>query len=483
MPDRKNCDKIKNMKNEFETIIGLEVHIELLTKTKMYCSCKNTFGAKENTEICPICTGYPGTLPTVNKKAVELAVRAGLALNCKINRRFKMARKNYFYPDLPKGYQISQLDLPLCENGFLNVNEKKYFISNIHLEEDAGKADDKGVDHNRCGIPLIEIVTEPCFNSAEEVLTFLKELRLILIHLDISDCKIEQGSMRCDVNVSTHYKNDPIGERCELKNVSGFNNILQGIVYEEKRQREIISNGGSIFRETRRWDIGSMKSVLLRSKENTEDYRYFNEPDLQLVSLPENFVDKIASNISMLPNDKRLYYKSLELSEQIAEDIINDIQKDRIFCACIKLNICAPKTSAVIINGVISEFLNHNPEFFNDKSDKCKEEFCLSLCKIGRLKEDNVISSSSVKILFDSWTKSGKDISCLVKELKLEQDSDIESIKTLVRQVLQNNQKSIEAYKNGKTNVLAFLVGQCMKLSGGKTDPALCKEYIFKEIH
>lgn len=467
------------MNNEFETVIGLEVHAELSTETKMYCSCKNTFGEKENTEICPICTGCPGALPTVNKKAVELAVRAGLALNCSINRRFKTARKNYFYPDLPKGYQISQLDFPLCENGFLEVNEKKYRISNIHLEEDAGKVYDGGIDYNRCGIPLIEIVTEPCFNSAEEVLMFLKELRLILIHLNVSDCKIEQGSMRCDVNVSTHYKNAPLGERCELKNVSGFNNILQGILYEEKRQRDIVSSGGEICRETRRWDFNGMKSVLLRSKENTEDYRYFNEPDLPTVALTESFIGDISSDLPMLPKEKRLYYNSLGISPQMTEDIINDIQKDRIFGECISLDICAPKTAAALINGIAASFLNENPDFFNKTG---KEKLCLSLCQIGELKERNVISSSSVKILFDEYIKSGKDIYSLVKELKLEQNSDIDGIKALVRQVLQNNQSSVEAYINGKTNVLAFLVGQCMKLSGGKTDPALCKEYILKEI-
>lgn len=285
--------------------------------------------------------------------------------------------------------------------------------------------------------------------------------------------------MRCDVNVSTHCKNAPLGERCELKNVSGFNNILQGILYEEKRQREIVSNGGEICRETRRWDFNGMKSVLLRSKENTEDYRYFNEPDLPTVTLTESFIGDISSDLPMLPKEKRLYYNSLGISPQMTEDIINDIQKDRIFGECISFDICAPKTAAALINGIAASFLNENPDFFNKAG---KEKLCLSLCQIGELKERNVISSSSVKILFDEHIKSGKDIYSLVKELKLEQNSDIDGIKALVRQVLQNNQSSVEAYKNGKTNVLAFLVGQCMKLSCGKTDPALCKEYILKEI-
>ncbi|MCM1054072.1 MAG: Asp-tRNA(Asn)/Glu-tRNA(Gln) amidotransferase subunit GatB [Bacteroides sp.] len=467
------------MNSLFETNIGLEVHAELLTETKMYCSCKNTCGKKENTVICPICTGYAGTLPSINKKAVYLTVKAGLAFNCKINRKFKMARKNYFYPDLPKGYQISQSYLPICEDGYLDIDGKKYAIANIHLEEDSGKVCGGGIDHNRCGIPLIEIVTKPCFKSPGEALDFLKELRLTLLHLGISDCKAERGSMRCDVNVSVHYKNDPLGERCELKNVSGFNNILQGILYEEKRQREIILRGEKVFRETRRWDAECMKSVLLRTKENTEDYRYFDEPDLPTVGLSEDFTDNIASKLPMLPRDKRTYYGSLGIPKQMTEDIINDIQKDRLFNECVSFNICSPKTAAVLINGAAAVFLNDNPDFLN-VSDIGR--LGLSLCRIGRLKESGVISSTSVKILFDEYIKSGRDIDGLVGELELEQNSDITAVKALVKQVLQSNEENVEAYKNGRTNILSYLVGQCMKLSGGKTDPVLCKECILKEI-
>lgn len=467
------------MINKLKTVIGLEVHAELLTETKMYCSCKNSFGEKENIEICPICTGFPGTLPTVNQKAVELAIKAGIALNCKINNIFTMARKNYFYPDLPKGYQISQLDFPLCENGFLEIKEKKFPISNIHLEEDAGKVGDNGIDFNRCGIPLIEIVTEPCFNSGEEAIDFLKELRLILIHLGVSDCRAEQGSMRCDVNVSVSF-GDNVGERCELKNVSGFANILQGIHYESERQKKLIEKGEKIFRETRRWDNAEMKSVLLRSKENTEDYRYFPESDLPPVALSDEFIEDIKENMPMLPKEKRSYYASLDISEQIAEDIINDISKDRLLNECIDLKICTPKTVSLLISGIAANFLKENPDFLNKNNEM---DFCTALCKIGKLKENNRISSSSVKILFDNWIKSGLDIDFLVKELQLEQNSDIDSVRKLTEQVLRDNPKSVVDYKNGRTNALAFLVGQCMKLSQGKTDPALCKEMLLKEIN
>lgn len=466
------------MNNELETLIGLEIHMELLTETKMYCSCKNTFGKMENTVVCPICSGYPGSLPNINQKAAELAVRAGLALNCKINRLFKMERKNYFYPDLPKGYQISQLYLPVCENGYLEVKGKKYLISNIHLEEDAGKLGGNGIDLNRCGIPLIEIVTEPCFNSAEETIAFLKELRLVMIYAGVSDCRIEQGSMRCDVNVSVHRKNSPPGERCELKNVSGFTNVFDGIIYEEKRQRELLVKGEKNTVETRRWDSSARSSVLLRTKENAEDYRYFEEPDLPAVVIDEEIIKKAAFDLPKLPAQKRSDYVSSGLTEQAAEDIIQDPRKDRLFVGCEALGLCCAKTVSSLVNGIAAEYLNSAPSLF----DKDIDGICKALCRIGALREKGAVSSTSVRILFEEYLKSGSDIYVLVQKLRLEQVSDGGSIEKLVNEVLLSNEKSISDYKKGKTNALAFLVGQCMKRSGGKTDPVLCKEAILKKI-
>ena len=467
------------MSNVFETVIGLEVHIELLTQTKMYCSCKNTFGETENTVVCPVCAGYPGTLPAVNKRAAELAVRAGLAFNCNINRRFKMSRKNYFYPDLPKGYQISQLYAPICKNGFLEIKGKKYPISDIHLEEDAGKLCGNGVDFNRCGIPLIELVTEPCFHSALEAVDFLKELRLNMIYLGISDCRIEQGSMRCDVNVSVHRRGEPLGERCELKNVSGFSNVFVGIMYEEERQKKIISEGNRVFRETRRWDPVKKESALLRSKEDTADYRYFDDPDLPEIILTEEFVNGVLTELPMLPNKKRLYYTALGISGQAAEDIILDPIKDRIFRLCVDVNLCGANVLSGLINGAASEFLNEKPNYLNEKNIN---GFCLALSKIGRLREKGVVSSTSAKLLFENHILSGSDIDTLLKELKLEQVSDSDYTEELVRRVLTDNGKSAEDYVKGKTNALAFLVGQCMKLSGGRADPVLCRELLLKRI-
>ncbi len=468
------------MVSEFETIIGLEVHTELLTETKMYCSCKNTFGKKENTVICPLCTGYPGTLPAVNKRAVELAVRAGLALNCKINRRFKMSRKNYFYPDLPKGYQISQFDAPVGENGFLEIKGKKYPISDIHLEEDAGKLYENGIDFNRCGIPLIELVTKPCFNSAAEAVDFLKELRLIMIYSGVSDCRIERGSMRCDVNVSVHRRGEPYGERCELKNVSGFSNVYEGILYEEKRQKKLIEEGKCVFRETRRWDSQKKESVILRSKEKTADYRYFDEPDFSEITLSDDFIREVFSLLPMLPNKKRLYYASLGISTQVAEDIVIDPEKDRIFNECVDLNLCDAKTLSGLINGIVAEFLNAEPDYLKENNT---DEFCLALCKIARLREKGVISSTAAKLLFENHIAGGGDIDILLKELKLEQISDSDYIEELVKRVLDENPKSVEDYRKGKTNVLAFLVGWCMKLSEGKSDPVLCREAVLNRIN
>ncbi len=472
-----SIESIDNIK--FQTAIGLEVHMELLTETKMYCSCKNTFGERENAVICPVCAGYPGILPSMNKRAVELAVRAGLALNCKINRSFKMSRKNYFYPDLPKAYQISQFFAPICTNGFLEIKGKKYPISDIHLEEDAGKLYENGVDFNRSGIPLIELVTEPCFHSAAEAMVFLKELRLITMYLGVSDCRIEQGSMRCDVNVSVNRIGEPCGERCELKNVSGFSNVYDGILYEEIRQKTLISEGCRVLRETRRWDPEKKESVLLRSKENTADYRYFDDPDFPEIILTEEFVQDIFSKLPMLPNKKRSYYASLGVSIQAAEDIILDPQKDSIFCDCIRMDICGAKTLSGLINGIAAEFLNEAPNYLNEIN---KEGFCLALCKIGRLREKGAVSSTSAKLLFESHIKGGGDIDLLLKELKLEQISDSEYIEKLAERVLAENRKSVEDYRRGKTNALAFLVGQCMRLSDGKADPSLCKEAVLKRI-
>ena len=304
---------------EYEMIVGLEVHAELSTQSKIFCSCKNKFGLEVNSQCCPICSGMPGTLPTLNEKVVEYAVKMGHALNCKINRVCKQDRKNYFYPDLPKAYQISQFDIPLCENGYLDVmvgdETKRIGVTRIHIEEDAGKLihddsfDGSLVDFNRCGVPLIEIVSEPDIRSSEEAKAYLDTIRQILQYLDISDCKMQEGSIRADVNVSVRPKgSSEFGTRCEMKNVNSFSAVVRAIEYEAKRQIELIENGGVVEQETRRWDDAKGQNFLLRSKEDAHDYRYFPEPDLLTIVLEQEYVDKLKEEIPELPNVKFARY-------------------------------------------------------------------------------------------------------------------------------------------------------------------------------
>ena len=300
---------------EYDIVVGLEVHAELSTESKIFCSCKNKFGLEVNSQCCPICSGMPGTLPTLNQKVVEYAVKMGHALHCDINRICKQDRKNYFYPDLPKAYQISQFDVPLCENGYVDImvgdEEKRIGVTRIHIEEDAGKLihdesfDGSLVDFNRCGVPLIEIVSEPDIRSSQEAKAYLDTIRQILQYLDISDCKMQEGSIRCDVNVSVKPKgSDVFGTRCEMKNVNSFSAAVRAIDYEAKRQMEVLEQGGEVVQETRRWDDVKGMNFVLRSKEDAHDYRYFPEPDLLTIVLEQEYVDKLKEEIPELPNVK-----------------------------------------------------------------------------------------------------------------------------------------------------------------------------------
>ena len=304
----------------YEVVIGLEVHAELNTATKIYCSCKNSFGLEVNTQVCPICMGMPGTLPTLNEKVVEYAIKMGHALNCGINRICKQDRKNYFYPDLPKSYQISQADVPLCHDGYLDVvmgtEVKRIGIERIHIEEDAGKLlhsdkfDGSLVDFNRCGVPLIEIVSRPDMRSSDEAKAYLETIKSILKYIDISDCKMQEGSIRCDVNVSVHKPGEPFGTRCEMKNVNSFSAVVRGIDYEANRQIDILEAGGIIAQETRRWNDAKGESVSMRSKEDAQDYRYFPEPDLLTIVVPQEKVDELKATLPELPNAKIMRYIS-----------------------------------------------------------------------------------------------------------------------------------------------------------------------------
>ena len=473
----------------YEVVIGLETHAELNTESKIYCDCKNQFGLEVNSQVCPICMGMPGTLPTLNETVVDYAIKMGHALNCSINRVCKQDRKNYFYPDLPKAYQISQAEVPLCENGYVDIlvdgEERRIGITRIHIEEDAGKLlhSDKFdgcslVDLNRCGVPLIEIVSEPDMRSSAEAKAYLETLKSILQYLDICDCKMEQGSIRCDVNVSVHKPGEPFGTRSEMKNVNSFSAAVRGIDYEVNRQIEILENGGTIEQETRRWDDVKGISVSMRSKEDAQDYRYFPEPDLLTIVVEQERVDKLKSEIPELPNAKILrYVKEFGLSQKEATFIAESVELASLFDSCMEKGKYPAKAYATWLLGDFIKYLNDNGKVVSDT--KLNSD---NLTELVGLIENKTISNAGGKKIFAVILEQDKEVGKLVDELGLAQVSDTSALEAIADEVLANNEKSINDYKNGKTNALGYLVGQCMKASKGKANPGMMKEIILKKL-
>ncbi|MEG0570170.1 MAG: Asp-tRNA(Asn)/Glu-tRNA(Gln) amidotransferase subunit GatB [Oscillospiraceae bacterium] len=474
---------------DYELVVGLEVHAELSTKSKIYCSCKNAFGLEVNTQCCPICLGFPGTLPTLNEKVVEYAVKMGYALNCDINKVCKQDRKNYFYPDLPKAYQISQFDIPLCENGYVDIlvegEPKRIGVTRIHIEEDAGKLIHNEsfagslVDFNRCGVPLIEIVSEPDIRSSKEAKEYLETIKSILQYLDISDCKMQEGSIRCDVNVSVMQKGaTEFGTRCEMKNVNTFSGAVRAIEYEAKRQIEVIENGGEIHQETRRWDDAKGQSFLLRSKEDAHDYRYFPEPDLQTIVLEDEYLQKIKESIPELPNMMiARFVKDYDITQKDATLIVESIEREKLFQECISEYNCSPK---IVCNWLVGDIIKYTNE-----TSKSIEELNITaknLSEVIKMIEDGEISNASAKVVLEEIINSNACPQDIVAKKGLKQISDQSALETIVKEVLKNNQKSIEDYNSGKTNVLGFLVGQCMKASKGQGNPTVMKEILLKNI-
>ena len=472
----------------YEVVIGLEVHAELNTATKIYCSCKNSFGLEVNTQVCPICMGMPGTLPTLNEKVVEYAIKMGHALNCGINRICKQDRKNYFYPDLPKSYQISQADVPLCHDGYLDVvmgtEVKRIGIERIHIEEDAGKLlhsdkfDGSLVAFNRCGVPLIEIVSRPDMRSSDEAKAYLETIKSILKYIDISDCKMQEGSIRCDVNVSVHKPGEPFGTRCEMKNVNSFSAVVRGIDYEANRQIDILEAGGTIAQETRRWNDAKGESVSMRSKEDAQDYRYFPEPDLLTIVVPQEKVDELKATLPELPNAKIMRYISdYSLTHADAAMIVDVPEKSKYFEDCIDLGCSAPKLVANWILGEISKVMNEGVDISSMNVTPEK------LVKIINYISSGKISTASGKIVFDAVMESGADVDSVIEEKSLAQVSDVSALEELAKKVISENEKSVQDYKNGKTNALGYLVGQCMKASKGKANPSMMKELVLKYLN
>lgn len=470
---------------EPEIVIGLEVHAELSTKTKIYCSCPNEFGGLPNTRVCPVCMGLPGTLPVLNEKVVEYAVKAGLSMNCHINNLSYMDRKNYFYPDLPKAYQISQWEIPLCEKGYLDVvadgNLKRIGINRIHIEEDAGKLiHDEAhncslADYNRCGVPLIEIVSDPDMRSSSEAKAYLETIKMILKALQISDCKMQEGSIRCDVNVSVREKGSKkLATRCEMKNVNSFSGAVRAIEYEAKRQIDIYNAGGTIEQETRRWDDTKGVSFIMRTKENAQDYRYFPEPDIPSVYVSEEMVKKLKGSIPELPNKKIWrYMQDYGFSQTDAEIIADDAEKSALLDESVKLGKCGPKS---ILNRILSDIAKYQ----NDTGLKISEMPITPerLCCIISLAEKGIISATASKKVFLIMAETGEEPSEIIKKHGMEQNSDRDALTAIAKSVMAENEKSVSDYRNGKKNALSFLIGKCMQKSKGKANPVMMNEIV-----
>ena len=476
------------IRDNYEVIIGLEVHAELSTKTKIFCSCPTKFGAAPNTQTCPICMGMPGTLPVLNEKVVEYAVKAGLATNCEISRNSKNDRKNYFYPDLPKAYQISQYDRPLCEHGYVEIDtkegKKKIRLTRIHIEEDAGKlnhdelAGGSLVDLNRAGVPLIEIVSEPDLRSSEEAEEYLRKLKSILEYIEVSDCKMQEGSFRADVNVSVRKKGDSkLGTRTEMKNMNSFRSITRGIEYEIDRQIDVIEDGGEVEQETLRWDDVSGKTFPMRDKEDAQDYRYFPDPDLVAIKLSEEYIENIKKSLPELPESrKERYLKEYELSEKDANIITASKYLSDLFEGAIK--VCNnPKAVNNWIISDISRILNET------EMEPIEIPFDSNqLGKLVILIDKGTISSSIGKKVLEELFENPRDPEEIIKEKGWIQISDEGAIKEVVLKVLEANPQSVADYKGGKDKALGFLVGQAMKETKGKANPKMLNEMFLEEL-
>ena len=476
-------------RDSYEIVMGLEVHSELSTKTKIFCSCPTEFGGEPNTHTCPICMAMPGTLPVLNEKVVEYAVKAGLATNCEISRNSKNDRKNYFYPDLPKSYQISQFDKPLCEHGYVEIeddegNPKKVRITRIHIEEDAGKLnhDEFGggslVDLNRAGVPLIEIVSEPDLRSAGEVDRYLKKLKSILEYIEVSDCKMQEGSFRADVNVSVRKKGvSEYGTRTEMKNMNSFRAITRAIEYESDRQIDILEDGGKIEQETLRWDDVSGKTFSMRDKEDAQDYRYFPEPDLVAIRLSDEYINNIKDNLPEMPESRRArYIEDFKLSEKEARLLTASKYLSNIFEDAEK--ICGnAKAVANWLLSDVSRILNEKELEPSDIPFTAEH-----LAKLVELIEKGTISSAIGKKVVTELFENPKDPEEIIKEKGWIQISDEGAIKEVVEKVIAANPQSVADFKAGKDKAIGFLVGQAMKETKGKANPQMLNKMFLEEL-
>lgn len=458
--------------------------MQLNTKTKTFCSCGTLFGARANSQVCPVCLGFPGTLPVLNKSALMLAIKTGIALNCVINNSMKFDRKNYFYPDLPKNYQISQFDKPLASGGYLDIvsegKNKRIHLTRIHMEEDAGKLihdEIKGsslVDFNRCGMPLIEIVTEPDINTSDEAYNYLVDLKAVLRYLEVSDCDMEKGSLRCDANVSIRRSGDKkLGTKVEIKNMNSFKNVKQALDYEIKRQAELMDKNERIVQETRLFDKDRIVTVSMRSKEESHDYRYFPEPDLVPFTIEKSLVEEMRLTVPELPKEKfNRFINEYNLNSYDAGILVQDKKIADFFVETVKL-YKNPKNAANWITQDISAYLN------DSNKGICELKITpVLLSKMLNMIDSNIISGKIAKEILSDMLTSGKDPEAIANEKNLIQISDKDALVEIVKKVIQENKKSVDDFKSGKENALMFLVGQIMKLTKGKANPGMVNDLL-----
>ena len=471
---------------KYDRVIGLEIHVELATKSKIFCGCKTDFGGKVNTHVCPVCTGMPGTLPVLNKKVLEYAMAVGISTNCSITRFSRFDRKNYMYPDNPQNYQISQLYMPICRDGYLECNGKKIGISEIHMEEDAGKIvhDDERnislIDYNRAGVPLIEIVTKPDMSSSEEVIEFLEKLKDIISYLEVSDCKLNEGSMRVDVNLSVRESGSEIlGTRTEMKNLNSFKAISRAIDHETKRQIEVIKSGNKVIMETRRWDDNKGESYSMRSKETVNDYRYFPEPDIPPLVIENEWIENIKNGIPELREDKiNRYENEYKLPQYNARVITEHKKVAKMFEELVRLGIKPKKAS----NWIMVDLY----KIINDRSDDASkiEIDVNSFAKIIDLVENNKITKNSgievLEALYDK--KIDGNVGEYIEKNNLEIIDNTNELLKVIDEIFENNKQSIIDYKNGKLKAKGYLVGQTMKAMKGKANPSIVNELIEEKL-
>lgn len=472
----------------FETVIGLEVHVELKTNTKMFSSAPAHFGKEPNTNLSVVDLAYPGTLPVPNKEAVNFGMKAAMALNMDIADVTKFDRKNYFYPDNPKAYQISQFDKPIGENGWLEIEvdgeTKRIGITRLHLEEDAGKSSHKDdhslVDLNRQGTPLVEIVSEPDIRTPEEAYKYLEKLKAIIQYTGVSDVKMEEGSLRCDANISLRpYGQDEFGTKAELKNLNSFNFVKKGLEHEEKRQEQVLLSGGEIEQETRRYDEKTGETLLMRVKEGSDDYRYFPEPDLVDIHIDQAWKDRVRASIPALPDELRAkYINEYKLPEYDADILTMNKETSDFFNEMIESHGADAKLASNWLMGSVNEYLNKNQTTFEDI-----ELTPENLSEMITLIEDGTISSKQAKKVFSVLVDKGGNAKKVVKDLGMEQISDPKILTDMVTEVLDQNEQSIEDYKNGKDRAIGFLVGQIMKKSRGQANPKLVNSILIEEIN